>query len=454
MIVIDLFSGGGGLSEGFHENGFKIVAQVEKDQWACETLRTRMIYHYLKSNNDLNLYFDYLKNRRSYRTINQDRKIISDKYPELVELLDHVVLNKKFGNPASDPHATSTKDIIQLINKSLKYHNENSVNVIIGGPPCQAYSLVGRSRMKEQAEKDPRNYLFFYYLTIVKEYQPEVFIFENVPGLLNAKSGLVFEKIKEEFELAGYKLASGIEKEDQKNVIDFANYGIPQRRKRVLLFGIRRGLNIGYPVFEKYKYNWTKTLTVRDVISDLPALHPGQGDDYKITEYALPASCNPFQEELRKNSIGVINHKARNLQDRDREIYKLAINAAKNGMQLKYPDLPAYLKTHNNEQSFLDRFKVHWWNNTPHTVVAHIAKDGHYNIHPDIIQTRSLTVREAARIQTFNDNHVFEGPRTAQYIQVGNAVPPMMSKIIAKAIKDQMLLLISANADHSLVTHS
>jgi DNA (cytosine-5)-methyltransferase 1 len=451
MIVIDLFSGGGGLSEGFHENGFKIVAQVEKDHWACETLKTRIIYHYLKSVNDLDLYFDYLKNRQSYKAIKQDRKIIFNKYPELVELLDHVVLNKKFGNPASDNQATSTKEIIRLINKSLKFHNENSVNVIIGGPPCQAYSIVGRSRMKEQAEKDPRNYLFFYYLTIVKEYRPEIFIFENVPGLLNAKNGLVFEKIKEEFELAGYRLATGIDKEDQKNVVDFADFGIPQRRKRILLFGVRQGLNIGYPNFKKYKLNWAKPLTVKDIISDLPALHPGQGEDYKITEYAVPSSCNSFQEEIRQNSIGVLNHKARRLHERDREIYKLAINSAKNGVQLKYPDLPDHLKTHNNEQSFLDRFKVHWWDNIPHTVVAHIAKDGHYNIHPDIAQTRSLTVREAARIQTFYDNHVFEGPRTAQYIQVGNAVPPMMSKIIAKAIKDQMLLLFSTKSGHSFL---
>jgi len=443
MIVVDLFSGGGGLSEGFHENGYKIVAQVEKDRWACETLRTRMIYHHLRNCNDLNLYFDYLKKHRSYKTINQDRIFIYEKYPELVEILDHVVLNKKFGNPASDPQATSTKEIIRLIDNSLRFHNENSVNVIIGGPPCQAYSIVGRSRMKEQAEKDPRNYLFFYYLTIVKEYQPDVFIFENVPGILNAKNGLVFEKIKEEFELAGYRLTTGIEKDDQKNVIDFADYGIPQKRKRVLLFGIRQGLKIGYPVFERYKYNWTNTLKVRDIISDLPFLHPGQGDDHKITDYASEIMLNPFLKEIRQNSIGVLNHKARPLHERDREIYKLAIIAAKNGVQLKYPDLPSHLKTHNNEKIFLDRFKVHWWDNIPHTVVAHIAKDGHYNIHPDISQLRSLTVREAARIQTFSDNHVFEGPRTAQYIQVGNAVPPLMSKIIAKAIRDQLLSLNS-----------
>lgn len=443
MIVIDLFSGGGGLSEGFHEHGYQIVAQVEKDKWACETLRTRMIYHYLKSNNDLDLYFEFLRNRQTYKTINQDRKLIFNKYPELIELLDHVVLNKKFGNPANDSQATSTKDIIGLINKSLKFHNKNSVNVIIGGPPCQAYSIVGRSRMKDQAEKDPRNYLFFYYLTIVKEYGPEFFVFENVPGLLNAKNGLVFEKIKEEFEMAGYRLATGIEKDDSKNVIDFADFGIPQKRKRVLLFGVRQDLKFGYPDLEKYKFNWTKPLTVKDVISDLPSLRPGQGDDYKLTDYIFPIALNSFQEEIRKNSIGVINHKARSLHERDKEIYILAINAAKNGNQLKYPDLPAYLKTHNNEESFLDRFKVHWWDNVPHTVVAHIAKDGHYNIHPDITQVRSLTVREAARIQTFYDNHVFEGPRTAQYIQVGNAVPPMMSQIIAKAIKDLLFSLVN-----------
>lgn len=438
MVVIDLFSGGGGLSEGFHDNGYKIVAQVEKDHWACETLKTRIIYHFLKQENNLNLYNDYLLQRNSHMSIDSDRKLIFNKHPELIEILNHTVLNRKFGNPASDSSATSTKDIINLLEKSLKFHNKNSVNIIIGGPPCQAYSLVGRSRMKEQAARDPRNYLFYHYLSIVKEYRPEIFIFENVPGLLNAKKGLVFEKIKEEFDSIGYRILTGTEKEDKKNIIDFADFGIPQRRKRVLLFGIRHDLKISYPDYKKYQYKWGQKLTVKDVISDLPMLHPGQGDDHNVANYPH-SPLNLFQEEMRNNSVGVINHKARRLNNRDKEIYKLVIKAAEEGLQLKYPDLPAHLKTHKNEQSFVDRFKVHWWNNTPHTVVAHISKDGHYNIHPDLKQTRALTVREAARVQTFYDNHIFEGPRTAQYIQVGNAVPPLMSNIIAKAIQDKML---------------
>lgn len=145
---------------------------------------------------------------------------------------------------------------------------------------------------------------------------------------------------------------------------------------------------------------------------------------------------------MRENSIGIINHKVRTIQERDREIYKMAIESSNRGVQLKYNELPDNLKTHQNEASFLDRFKVHNWNAMAHTIVAHIAKDGHYNIHPDIEQARSLTVREAARIQGFPDNYKFEGPRTAQFVQVGNAVPPIMSRVIAKAIKS---LLINSN---------
>jgi DNA (cytosine-5)-methyltransferase 1 len=435
MVIIDLFSGAGGLSEGFHKEGFKIVAQVEKDSWATETLKTRFIFHELKKHNDLELYFKYLSNKNGYKHINHDRELILKKYDYLNEKLNHEILNKKFGNPSNDKDATSSKEVISLIEKSLKFNNENSVSMIIGGPPCQAYSLVGRGRMGLEVEKDDRNFLFYYYLRIVKEFAPEMFVFENVPGILSAKQGRVFSEIQEQFDRIGYTVLSGNTSEHLFNVLNFADYGIPQNRKRVLLFGFKKDLNYNYPSYGDQKINWNQKLNTWNTISDLPSLMPGDGTD-SLQKYRTNEMTD-FQALMRDNSLGVFNHTARSIKDRDKEIYKIAINKAVMGEKLSYPELPVELKTHKNENVFKDKFKVHWKDNIPHTVVAHISKDGHYNIHYDIDQARSLTVREAARIQTFPDNYFFEGPRTAQFVQVGNAVPPLMSEIVAKSIKKE-----------------
>lgn len=442
MIVIDLFSGAGGLSEGFHKEGFNIVAHVEKESWACETIKTRLFYHFLKKNNDLELYHNYLRISNDYKKIKEHREIVYNRYPELREKIEMEVLNKKFGNPQNDPSATSSTQMIELIMDNLHANDTSQVDLIIGGPPCQAYSLVGRSRMKENADKDSRNYLFQYYKRIVQEFRPKAFIFENVPGLLTAKKGRVYEEIKAAFDQIGYTVLSGTDEDDRKNIIDFANFGVPQRRKRVLLFGFQKDLNYSYPNFEKYSTCWDSPMITKDIISDLPALAPNEGHDLKVTEYGdinNVQHLSQFQQKIREDSIGIVNHRARMVREQDAEIYALAIESAARGEQLKYNDLPKRLKTHKNEKAFLDRFKVHWWDNLPHTVVAHISKDGHYNIHPDIQQCRSLTVREAARMQGFPDNYKFEGPRTAQYTQVGNAVPPIMSEVIAKAVKEILL---------------
>lgn len=292
------------------------------------------------------------------------------------------------------------------------------------------------------ADKDSRNYLFQYYKRIVQEFCPKAFIFENVPGLLTAKKGRVYEEIKSAFDQIGYTVLSGTDEDDRRNIIDFANFGTPQRRKRVLLFGFQKGLDYSYPNFEKYSTYWNVPMITKNIISDLPALAPNEGHDLKVTEYGdinNGQHLTQYQQKIREDSIGIINDRARMVRKQDAEIYALAIESAAKGEQLKYNDLPKRLKTHKNEKAFLDRFKVHWWDNLPHTVVAHIAKDGHYNIHPDIQQCRFLTVREAARMQGFPDNYKFEGPRTAQYTQVGNAVPPIMSEVIAKAVKELLL---------------
>jgi DNA (cytosine-5)-methyltransferase 1 len=434
MNVIDLFSGAGGLSEGFRNQGYNLIAHVEKDKWACETLKTRILFHHLKQQNELDLYNQFLLNSLDYDKVEENRSIIYKKYPEMQVKVNLEVLNKKFGNPQNDPDATSSKEILKLITNAMKYNNVNNVDLIIGGPPCQAYSLVGRSRMKESVEKDNRNFLFYYYLNLVKEFSPSAFVFENVPGILTAKKGRVFETIREEFDKIGYDILSG---QADNNIIDFADFGVHQSRKRVILFGKKKSKICEYPDFERHKFSWNNEANTLNAIGDLPSLQPNEGENFKLIPYPdNNMELSSYQKYMRQNSIGIINHKARPINTRDRKIYELTIREAMKGYQLKYSDLPIELQTHKNKESFLDRFKVHAWSKIPHTVVAHISKDGHYNIHPDINQCRSITVREAARIQGFQDNYKFEGPRTAQFIQVGNAVSPIMSEVIAKAIKE------------------
>ena len=434
MVIIDLFSGAGGLTEGFLSEGYKFVAHIEKEYWACETLKTRIMYYYLKEKKDLEMYNKYLLSSDNYKNIDENRKIVFKKYPELEEILKKTVLNKKFGDAKKDAEATNIKEIFKLIDTSMEYLKEKKIDLIIGGPPCQAYSIIGRSRMKEKVKEDERNYLFYYYRDIVKKYKPKMFIFENVPGIFTAQDGKIFYEISQEFDKIGYKLKVGNNEKREENLQEAVNYSVYQTRKRVKIFGVRKDLNYDYPDFTKYAEKFDEEINTKNAILDLNSLKDGEGYDRKVVGYKnLPQS--KYEEYLRKDSIGILNHRARKLNSRDKKIYQLAIEKSTKNEKLYYDELPKNLKTHKNEKSFSDRFKVHGMYDVPHTIVAHISKDGHYNIHPDIKQCRALTVREAARIQSFPDNYLFEGPRTAQYVQVGNAVPPLLSKAIARALK-------------------
>lgn len=435
MNVIDLFSGGGGLTEGFIRQGYNMVAHVEKDKWACETLKTRIMFYYLKERNDLKLYNKYIRNSKNYRQVNQNREIIFNKYPELREKIEHEVLNYTFGNEKEDKNATNIDYIIKKIEISMKYNNVKKIDLIIGGPPCQAYSLVGRGVMKERVQEDDRNYLFRYYKKIVEHFSPDIFIFENVPGIITAKNGQILKAINSEFNEIGYTLLSGVNKNPKDNIVECASLGIPQNRRRIILFGFKSELNLSYPNFKEFKLN-ISDISTRAAISDLPKRQSGEGEYGEILSYPKVKELSEFQKLMREDSEFVTLHQTRYHNDLDKQNYYDAIKKAQVGKNFVYTDIPEERRTHKNIKAFIDRYKVHWWDDIPHTILAHLSKDGHYNIHPDIEQCRSLSVREAARIQTFPDTYFFEGPRSSQYVQIGNAVPPLLAEIIALSIKN------------------
>jgi len=432
----DLFAGAGGLSEGFIQAGFNIIGSIEKEKWACESQKTRHIYHHLKEENSIEDYWNYCRETLSTDDISKNREKIYKKFSGLKEEIEHIVWNAAFGNTDDNDNNFSSSEIIDILEKSSSFHRK-SIDFIIGGPPCQAYSFIGRSRMGSQARKDKRNYLFKYYFNIVKHFQPTFFLFENVPGILSADNGSIFNLIQEDFSKIGYDLKTGVHKDIKKNVHNASNYGIPQNRKRFIFLGVRSNVELKYPEFPYV--NNIKQLTTLNTISDLPFLKAGDGNDHGLVPYLKNSGLSEYQSRMRQNSHGVMNHKARPINKwYDREIYRLAIKKSMKNEWLNYYELPKRLKTHRNEHNFPDRFRVHPWNKLPHTIVAHISKDGHYNIHPDLNQLRSLTVREAARIQSFPDDFKFEGCKTSQYEQVGNAVPPLMAEIMARTIKDML----------------
>ncbi|MBK6264389.1 DNA cytosine methyltransferase [Marivirga sp. S37H4] len=407
MNFIDLFSGAGGLSEGFIRAGFNPIAHVESDKAACKTLETRMIFHRLKGNDKEDHYYDYLRG-----SINREKFV--DLYSDIE--LKNSIINAFIGG-------SENKQIFQKIDFLLK---GQSIDLIVGGPPCQAYSLVGRSRDANRMVGDPRNHLYKEYAKFLKYYKPKIFVFENVIGLISADEGWYFKNMQGYFKAIGYKL-------DYK-VLKSEEFGVLQKRRRIILIGWQEDMDFKYPEFEKRTHNWT----IKNLLDDLPSLKPGE--EMKLSKY-LKKDSNSYLESFQlKNGVDfVTQHIARPHNSRDLEIYKIATNKfLNNNERLKYPDLPDSLKTHKNQKSFLDRFKVVDINGLSHTMVAHIAKDGHHYIYPSQDQIRSISVREAARIQSFPDDFYFEGGRTAAFRQIGNAVPPLMAREIAKEIKVQL----------------
>ena len=406
MNFIDLFSGAGGLSEGFIKAGFNPIAHVEIDSNACQTLETRLIFHKLQRENQLNFYYDYLLEKIS-------REDFLLKYSN--KEISNSVINTAIGGE-------NNKEIFNIINKLA---GARSIDLIVGGPPCQAYSLIGRARDKNKMKDDSRNYLYKEYAKFLKEYRPKVFVFENVLGLITANEGKFFKNMKSYFKRIGYELDYSIETS--------SDYGVLQKRKRIILIGWRKDVDFEFPTFDKVTNDWTVT----DLLTDLKKLKPGEQNN--ITKYKTDTTNYLSKFDLRNGVDFVTQHIARPHNHRDLEIYKIAIKKFEKGERLKYPDLPERLKTHKNQKSFVDRYKVVDSEGLSHTMVAHIAKDGHHYIYPDKKQVRSLSVREAARIQSFPDDFFFEGGRTSAFKQIGNAVPPLMAKEIALSIKDNMI---------------
>ena len=391
---IDLFAGCGGLSEGFYQEKFESVVHVDFDAPACETVKERMRY------------YNYSEKAIESAVICGD--LTSD---DVHNQIDSVIGNRQ-------------------------------IDVLVGGPPCQTFSSVGRAQDKNSMRNDPRNYLFRSYLEILEKHKPKIFVFENVSGLLSAKpnGNYIFPEIVENMS-EYYSIC-----DDRDTILlNSVHYGVPQIRKRVILIGVRKDLKINpldiYKAIEKTHYSpdmeaknetngLQKYLTVKDAIWDLPKLLPGEGKEeinHKIVRK------NSFIEIVRPNGFSKLyNHVARKHNNMDQQRYELL---SKNKWQLKdlaktRPDL-----IHHDPKHFGNRYTVQVANKPGRTVVAHLYKDGNLFIHPDHKQKRTFTVREAARVQSFPDDFKFVGSRTNQYKQVGNAVPPLMAKQIAKAIK-------------------
>lgn len=389
---IDLFAGCGGLSEGFYRQGYKALAHVEINHPACETLRTRMRYYGYK---------------------NADKEVIEHDItaPDILELLDHAV-------------------------------EGCNVDIIIGGPPCQAYSSAGRVRDKKGMETDVRNYLFESYVKVLEHFSPKIFVFENVTGILTATANgkKIFPQVLKALGNK-YKLIDNPE----TLLFNTANYGVPQIRKRIIIMGVRKDID---EVSVKDLYtNVVKThydpempdnergklkrfVDVKQALGDLPRVEPGQ--DASTNAFNYPCD-NEFLKRIGNKGVAPLyDHICRNHNEIDRERFRVMIENhwGFGEMRKARPDLE-----HVHARLFDNSYVVQWWDLPSKTILAHIHKDGFQFIHPDYTQARTFTVREAARIQSFPDDFVFEGSRGDKYKQIGNAVPCLFAEALAKSIK-------------------
>lgn len=406
MNFIDLFAGAGGLSEGFKKAGFNPIAHVELDKAACFTLKTRVAYHYLKDSERIEEYYSYLKGDITRQ----------DLYKKIPAHLLNTVINAAIG----DDNAKVFTEIDRL--KGCQ-----NIDLIVGGPPCQAYSYIGRAALKHKPV-DERKKLYIHYGRFLKKYSPKLFVFENVPGLKTSDGGVHYKNLKKYFKSIGYEI--------DERLLNAYDFGVIQNRKRLVIIGWREDVKFKYPEFTPLKHSWTRD----DIFFDLPAIKPGHTE--RLSYYTTPQPNDYLKFSEIRNGVDYCSlHTTRPHNNEDLNIYKLAIKKLDAGHRLKNDEIPLEERTQKNTTDFLDRFKV--VDTIPHTMIAHIAKDGHHFIHNDPKQRRSISVREAARIQSFPDDFYFEGVkekqnRTAAFKQIGNAVPPLMAKKVAFIIFNKL----------------
>jgi len=519
--VVDLFAGPGGLGEGFSavkdrgsKPAFDVTLSIEKDEDAHRTLQLRTFFRQFR-NGAPKEYYQHLRGEI-------DLKALYHAHPVEAKAAAKLCWHATLG-----PGGETAKRVRRRIKRAV---GDQKNWVLIGGPPCQAYSLAGRSRNQANPDYDPgkdvRQRLYVEYLQILAEHRPAVFIMENVKGLLSATldNERVFHRILEDLRNpaaasardgrsishvrnGGYRIYSLVDGHVFENgtldgtVIHAENFGVPQARHRVILLGIRddlTGLKPGVLTPQKQ-------VSASSVLTGLPRLRgglmPRKKDSAKAWQDALQSQQNSrwanagttkidcvalgkyIRKQLKAVSLprqnrgdefvaakiavryasdwfidpqlkGVCNHSSRGHMRKDLFRYFFAACYAKRyrkSPSLKHFPvdlLPDHLNVDEaieNGGNFSDRFRVQIGSRPSTTIVSHISKDGHYYIHPDPLQCRSLTVREAARLQTFPDNYLFCGNRTAQYIQVGNAVPPLLARQIAEIVRD---VLEAAGGNH------
>jgi DNA (cytosine-5)-methyltransferase 1 len=390
--VIDLFAGCGGLTDGFLQTGmYNTLAAVDWELPTVNTLKNRLSTKWNYSNPEKVIHFDIQRTE---------------------ELL--------FG--FEDKDYGSSKGLIKLVNSV-------NVDLVVGGPPCQAYSIAGRVRDQNGMHDDYRNFLFESYVKVVDHFKPNTFVFENVEGILSATPGgiSIIERVRKSFLDIGYEIT-----EDLKNdaLFDTSFFGIPQKRKRVIIFGVKKNSESTKKIARFYslmKKAKQKNVTSSKIAFDnLPKIYPLKEKATKRVSHYTHLNGGPTPE----------NHDPRFHSERDIKIFKILAEDIKSGTN-RYSTTAALIqlyKEQTGKDSKFHKYHVIREDKPSNTIPAHLYKDGLRHIHPDPKQARTITVREAARIQTFTDDFKFLGSKGDQYKMIGNAVPPLFSKLIAETI--------------------
>ena len=404
---IDLFAGCGGLSEGFIQSGnFNALAHVEWELPMVETLRKRLISHWGHSAKEA-------KQKVVHFDIQHTDELLEGNWNDELKL-------KYESSNDSNTVLKGIKDLIE----------NNDIDMVIGGPPCQAYSIHGRASDPNSMSDDYRNFLFESFVEIVDKLQPKVFVFENVPGILTAKPGgnKITDRIYKAFKSIGYEIL----KPENLNqaVYNAVDYNVPQNRKRVIIIGVRKGgsfnINEFYDKLQVVKSNSNKK-TIFDAIGNFPEIVP--------LDKPIKVNGKNISHKLPEPTLS--QHYPRYNNSRDVSIFKEWVSNNLNN--LSHKDKVAFYKKQTGKDTLYSKYRSLEWNKPSPTIVAHLYKDGLMFIHPDAKQARSITIREAATLMTFPLDYEFVGSNAYCYKMIGNAVPVEFAKAIGNAIYNVMI---------------